>query len=111
MDEDKVVIPMNVNTLEQITGFDGTKSKGSVLQSNLPRTHPRLKSRPTLAGSSHIIFLPKPCIPFSKALQACFCLVGQTIITFQGGIHVECPSNAIRKGQCSRLHHTRYKCV
>ena len=31
MDQDKVVTPMDLNTLEQITGFDGTKSKESEL--------------------------------------------------------------------------------
>ena len=33
MDQDKVVTPMDLNTLEQITGFDGTKSKESELLS------------------------------------------------------------------------------
>ena len=31
MDKDKVVTPMDKNTLEATTGFDGTKSKESVL--------------------------------------------------------------------------------
>ena len=31
MDEDKVVTPMDINTLEETTGFDGMKSKESVL--------------------------------------------------------------------------------
>ena len=35
MDEDKVVTPMDENTLEKTTGFDGTKSKESASLSNL----------------------------------------------------------------------------
>ena len=35
MDEDKVVTPMDENTLEQTTGFDGTKSKESASLLNL----------------------------------------------------------------------------
>ena len=31
MDEDKVVTPMDINTLEETTGFDGIKSKESAL--------------------------------------------------------------------------------